>query len=112
MRDCDYLALDGHSLHIFLTVMEQGSINSAAVKLGITSTAVGNNLTKLRSVFRDPLFVRSGGREIVPTARAESLAGAARSVLTQLQELTAEQAFDPATSHLQYTVGASDLQCD
>lgn len=112
MRDCDYLALDGHSLHIFLTVMEQGSITSAATKLGITSSVIGNNLTKLRSVFRDPLFVRTGGQEIVPTARAESLADSARAVLSQLHELTVEPDFNPHRASLHYTIGANDFQRD
>lgn len=112
MRDCDYLALDGHSLHIFLTVMEQGSITGAATKLGITSTVIGNNLTKLRSVFRDPLFVRTGGREIVPTARAETLADAARGILSQLHDLTIEPEFTPQRTSLHYTIGANDFQRD
>ncbi|EIJ35332.1 LysR family transcriptional regulator [Thiothrix nivea] len=112
MRESDYLALDGHSMHIFLTVLEQGSVASAADKLGITRTVVGNSLTKLRSVFQDPLFVRTGGNEIVATARAESLAERMRLVLSEMRELTTEQAFKPQRASLHFTVGTNDLQRD
>lgn len=112
MRDNDYLALDGHSMYIFLTVLEQGSVASAADKLGITKTVIGNSLTKLRSVFQDPLFVRTGGQEIVATARAESLAQGMRSVLSDMQQLTAAQAFRPQQANLHFTVGTNDFQRD
>lgn len=112
MRENDYLALDGHSMHIFLTVLEQGSIASAADKLGITKTVIGNNLTKLRSVFQDPLFVRTGGQEIVATARAEHLAEGIRSVLSGMRQLTVEQDFKPKQASLRFTVGTNDFQRD
>ncbi|MDQ5768520.1 LysR family transcriptional regulator [Thiothrix subterranea] len=112
MKDHDYLALDGYSMHVFLTVLEQGSLASAADKLGITKTVIGNCLTKLRSVFHDPLFVRTGGQEIVATARAESLGERMRLVLADMQQLTAEQVFKPKQTALHFTVGTNDFQRD
>jgi DNA-binding transcriptional LysR family regulator len=112
MKDHDYLALDGYSMHVFLTVLEQGSLASAADKLGITKTVVGNCLTKLRSVFHDPLFVRTGGQEIVATARAESLGARMRLVLTEMQQLTAEQVFKPQHTAMHFTVGTNDFLRD
>ncbi len=112
MKDYDYLALDGHSMHVFLTVLEQGSIASAADKLGMTKTLIGNSLTRLRSVFHDPLFVRTGGQEIVATARAEHLADGMRSVLSGMQQLTSEQDFKPKQAVLNFTVGTNDAQRD
>lgn len=112
MRESDYLALDGHSMHIFLTVLEQGSVASAADKLGITKTVIGNSLTKLRSVFQDPLFVRTGGQEIVATARAENLAERMRMVLSGMRELTTEQDFKPQRASLHFTIGTNDFQRD
>jgi DNA-binding transcriptional LysR family regulator len=112
MKDADYLTLDGRSLHIFLTILEQGSVRGAAEKLGITRSIIGNNVDRLRAVFHDPLFVRTGGQEIVPTARAESLAGGMRSLLGQMQDLASEQVFKPKTSVLHYTIGANDFQRD
>lgn len=112
MKDNDYLALDGYSMNVFLTVLEQGSIASAAEKLGITKTVIGNCLTKLRSVFHDPLFVRTGGQEIVATARAENLGERMRLVLSEMQQLTSEPVFTPQRAVLNFTVGTNDFQRD
>lgn len=107
MKETDYLSLDGHSMHIFLTVLEQGSLASAAEKLGMTKTVIGNSLTKLRSVFHDPLFVRSGGQEIVATPRAYSLAAGMRDVLSGMQQLTLERTFTPQQANLTFTIGTN-----
>ncbi|SEA24660.1 DNA-binding transcriptional regulator, LysR family [Thiothrix caldifontis] len=112
MKDHDYLALDGHSMHVFLTVLEQGSIASAANKLGITKTVIGQCLTKLRSVFQDPLFVRTGGQEIVATARAENLGERMRVVLSEMQQLTATPVFKPQQAVLHFTVGTNHFLRD
>ena len=112
MKNDNYLALDGHSMHVFLTVLEQGSIANAADKLGITKTVIGNCLTKLRSIFHDPLFVRTGGQEIVATALAESLGERMRLVLSDMQQLTAEQVFKPKQAAVHFTVGSNDFQRD
>ncbi|MBU0653797.1 MAG: LysR family transcriptional regulator [Gammaproteobacteria bacterium] len=112
MKDEDYLALDGRSLQIFLAVMEQGSVTGAASKLGVTSMAVSNSLNRLRSVFNDPLFVRTGGREIVATARASALAEGARSLLEQMRELTCVTGFQPGNAALHVTVGTNDFLRD
>lgn len=112
MKDDDYLALDGYSMNVFLTVLEQGSLAGAADKLGITKTVIGHCLTKLRSAFHDPLFVRTGGQEIVPTARAESLGERVRLVLTEMQQLTAMPVFKPQQTALHFTVGTNDFQRD
>lgn len=112
MKDDNYLALDGHALRIFLTVLEQGSVGTAAEKLGVTKTVIGNNLTRLRSVFHDPLFVRTGGQEIVATARAERMADNVRALLEGMQDLTVEQDFSPEQARLHFTVAANDFQRD
>lgn len=112
MKDELYLALDGRSLQIFLAVMEQGSIPGAASKLGVTSTVISNSLDRLRSVFNDPLFVRTGGREIVATARAGSLVDGARSLLEQMRDLTSITDFQPGNASLHITVGTSDFLRD
>lgn len=112
MKDEDYLALDGRSLQIFLAVMEYGSVSGAASKLGVTSMVVSNSLNRLRSVFNDPLFVRSGGREIVATARAGALENDVRILLEQMRELTYKSDFQPKNATLKMTVGTNDFLRD
>src|SRR6185312_7929182 len=56
MKEIDHLALDGHALELFLAVLEEGSVTSAATRLGLTQSAVSHGLNKLRRIAGDPLF--------------------------------------------------------
>lgn len=107
----DHSDLDGHLLQVLLAVAEERSVTRAAVRLGVTQSAVSHLLDKLRQIVGDPLFVRSG-RGIVATARAEMLAGQARLLLAQMQAFAVAGAFDPARLEATITVAANDLQRD
>lgn len=72
--------IDLNLLTIFDAIMTEGSITRAASRLGMTQPALSNALTRLRRQVDDPLFVRVGNK-IVPTARAETLAGPIRQAL-------------------------------
>lgn len=111
MSRFDHLDLDGHLLALLLAVYEEGSVTRAAARLGVTQSAVSHLLDKLRGIVGDPLFVRSG-RGIVPTARAEALAGRARLLLEDLRGFTTLGGFDPARLDLTVTIAANDLQRD
>lgn len=106
-----FLALDGRSLRVFLAVLEAGSVTTAAHRLGVTQSAVSHCLERLRSIVRDPLFVKSG-RGIAATAHAQALAERARQLLDELQEFAAGADFDPATADIAVTVAANDFQRD
>ncbi len=111
MKEFDFLSLDGRSLRTFLTVLEELSVTGAAVRLGVTQSAVSHILDKLRLVLGDPLFVRSG-RGIVPTDRAIALRDPVRAVLDELKGLTNERVFDPTIGELDYVIAANDYQRD
>jgi DNA-binding transcriptional LysR family regulator len=112
MSRFDPLDLDGRLLALFLAVLDEGSVTRAAQRLGVTQSAVSHLLDKLRAIVGDPLVVKAG-RGIVPTARAEALAGRARVLLDELRSLTQDAArFDPATVQATLTVAANDLQRD
>ena len=72
MRKIDHLGLDGNTLQTFLTVLEEASVSKAAVRPGVSQSAVSHTLDKLRLTFDDSLFVRDG-RGIIPTAKAQKL---------------------------------------
>ena len=72
MSKIDYLGLDGRTLRVFLTVLEEKSVSRAAERLGVSQSAVSHTLDKLRTIFGDPLFIRIG-RGIESTARARAL---------------------------------------
>jgi len=111
MKEIDFLSLDGRSLRTFLAVLEELSVTGAAVRLGVTQSAVSHILDKLRLVLGDPLFVRSG-RGIVPTDRAIALRDPVRAVLDELKGLTNERVFDPLIGSLEFTIAANDFQRD
>ncbi len=111
MDDLDYSQLDGRSLRLFLTVVEEGSVTGAAERLGLTQSAVSHSLERLRAIARDPLFVKSG-RGIVPTAHALALVERARGLLDEMKSFASGASFDPSQVRGPITIAANDFQRD
>lgn len=111
MNRIDACELDGRLLHLLLAVLETGSVTAAAVRLGVTQSAVSHGLDRLRAITGDPLFVKSG-RGIVATARAEALAQPARDLLSGMARFTQHDSFDPAGWRGTFTIAANDFQRD
>lgn len=111
MNNFDYKDLDWHLLNIFLTVLQESNVSRAADRLNLTQSTVSHALNKLRAIFGDPLFVRSG-RGIVPTERARSLQESVMQVLDSMKKLSDERAFDPLLQPLRFTIAANDLTRD
>jgi DNA-binding transcriptional LysR family regulator len=111
MSQFDHLDLDGHLLRLLLAVIEEGSITRAALRLGVTQSAVSHLLDKLRAIAGDPLFVKAG-RGIVPTAHAQVLAVRARALLDEMRGFSTAAGFDPATLSATVTIAANELQRD
>ena len=63
---------DLNLLKTFHALLNEGSTIKAAEKLGLSQPAVSAALGRLRHVFNDPLFIRTGQR-LEPTAVAVSL---------------------------------------
>ncbi len=73
-----------------------GSITAAADALGLSQPAVSHALRKLRSTFKDQLFVRTSSG-VTPTPLADQLAASARRIQSLVHaELSASVHFDPA----------------
>jgi DNA-binding transcriptional LysR family regulator len=108
MSDFDYLGLDASSLRTFLTVLEESSVSKAAIRLGVSQSAVSHTLDKLRSVFKDPLFEREG-RGIVATARARRLQEPITAVLGDLRSLIVQDDFDPRVTPLEFSIATNDF---
>lgn len=109
MNNIDYLDLDGRMLHLFLTVLEEKSVTRAAVRLGVTQSAVSHTLDKLRIILGDPLFVRSG-RGIAATRHAEQLAENITPLLESLKQMAEPAEFDLVSVSGVFTIGANDYQ--
>ena len=111
MSRFDHSDLDGHLLELLLAVHEEQSVTRAAVRLGVTQSAVSHLLDKLRTIVGDPLFVRAG-RGIVATARADALAQRARLLLDDMRGFVTTAGFDPTQVQATITIAANDLQRD
>lgn len=68
----DEKKLDLNLLPIFIEIYIHQSITKAGITLGLSTTAVSNTLTKLKSHFGDPLFLREG-LNLAPTKIAHEL---------------------------------------
>src|SRR5436305_14512866 len=81
-------------LTVFDTVMQERNLTRAGRRLGLTQPAVSHALTRLRHLMNDELFVR-GPEGMVPTSRAEQIAGPVHEALAGLQIALEPQASQP-----------------
>lgn len=101
--------IDLNLLKIFGAIHAEGSVSGAARRIGLTQPSVSHGLSRLRTLFGDPLFVRAkGGVEPTPVARriAPALASALVAVQTVLDDALS---FDPATARRVFRFHMSDL---
>lgn len=103
----DIRNLDLNLLKALDALLDERSVTRAADRLALTQPAVSGMLNRLRENFDDPLFVRAQ-RGIVPTLRAEQLAGPVKQLLADVERLVKPQAFNPATADLTLRLAATD----
>ena len=100
--------LDTRLLRAFLVLMAERNVSRAAERLGMSQPAVSHVLTRLRTVFDDPLLLRSRGG-MTPTNRALELEARVRELLKAYEELVEPvRSFDPATSTRRFVVTAPE----
>lgn len=98
-------------LRTFDALLRERSVSRAASRLFLSQPAVSASLKRLRELFDDPLFTRTG-HGVVPTPRALTLAPRVEAVLTEMHRLVnQEQPFDPATSDRILRIAGSDHAC-
>jgi LysR family transcriptional activator of mexEF-oprN operon len=108
MNRNDLRRLDLNLLIVFETLMHERSVTRAAEKLFLGQPAISAALSRLRSLFDDPLFVRTG-RSMEPTARAQEIFALLSPALDSISTAVSRAAdFDPATSTAVFRVGLSD----
>src|SRR5262252_2516934 len=90
--------LDLNLLRAFDAVLRDGSVTSAAKRLGLSQPAMSNALARLRRLLGDPLFMRTPGG-MRPTPFAQQLAAPVQQALDLIRASLSQQAgFDPKTS--------------
>ena len=93
---------------VFETLMQERNVTRVAEKLFLGQPTISSALNRLRTLFKDPLFVRIGHR-MEPTARAEEIIRHLSPALDAMSiALSLSQDFDPATSAMTFRIGLSD----
>ena len=108
MSSIDLNSIDLNLLVAFESLFEEQSVTAAAERMHIGQSAMSYALKRLRILFEDELFIRSG-REMQPTIKAKAVAPGISAALQQIrQTLQSNQQFDPATARQTFIIGSSD----
>lgn len=108
MNRNDLRRLDLNLLIVFETLMHERSVTRAAEKLFLGQPAISAALSRLRTLFDDPLFVRTG-RTMEPTTRAQEIFTLLSPALDSISTAVSRAAdFHPATSKAVFRIGLSD----
>jgi DNA-binding transcriptional LysR family regulator len=89
------------------TLLKERNVTRAAARLGVSQSAMSHSLRRMRALFDDPLFV-STPRGMVPTPRAQELAGPIERMLKDVEHLLDQPRFDPGTARRKFRLVASD----
>ncbi len=97
------------NLLVYLDILlRERNVTRAANYLGISQPAMSNSLRRLRSLFDDPLLVRTSGG-MTPTERACELAPMLRRLLLDMEKVVQPKTdFNPAASDRVFRIMASD----
>lgn len=95
-------------LHMFNAIMTEGSITRAADRLGMTQPAVSNAVSRMRTVWKDPVFIKRG-RRVEPTSYALSLWDQVRNPLHELSNAVNSTRFVPADSKRTFRIAVNNL---
>lgn len=104
----DARKLDLNLLVVLDALLAEKNLTHAGERIGMTQPAVSSSLTKLRSLFDDPLLVRQG-RGFTLTPRAEQLVPTVAECVSAVHRtFEVLPTFDPLTSTRTFIVSASD----
>ncbi|MBV1879195.1 MAG: LysR family transcriptional regulator [Pseudomonadales bacterium] len=94
---------------VFDAIYTEGNLTRAGEIIGITQPAVSNSLSRLRTLFDDPMFVRTADG-MVPTPVAQNIVGSVRQALGLIRSSVQEsESFDPLASDKRFRVSMTDL---
>ncbi|PYB96622.1 LysR family transcriptional regulator [Pseudomonas koreensis] len=108
MSQMNIADIDLNLLKVFEALHEESSASRAALRLGVTQSAVSAALRRLREVYGDQLFVRTG-RGLAPTLQANQLKPVISDALNKCRQSLAM--LDPATNQYEgrsVAIGLSD----
>lgn len=92
---------------IFDAIMQEQSVSIAAQRLSMTQPSVSNALSRMRHVFKDPLFIKDG-RGIKPTPFASSLWLQVSSSLNIISDVVNPKTFVPHYAKRTFRIALTD----
>ncbi len=98
-------------LTVFDAIMTEGSITRAAERLAMTQPAVSNTVSRMRSLWKDEVFIKDG-RNIQPTLYAKNLWAEIKEPLQQLDRAITPTAFEPGTAKRTFRIASADAIID
>jgi DNA-binding transcriptional LysR family regulator len=108
LNEIDLSRADLNLLVLFEAVLKERHVGRAAQRLSLSASAVSHGLGRLRRLLGDPLFLKTP-KGVVPTARAQELAGAIAEILARVRGVLSTAApFDPASATRRFALGAPD----
>ncbi|MFW9269263.1 MULTISPECIES: LysR family transcriptional regulator [unclassified Pseudomonas] len=96
MSQMNIVDVDLNLLKTFEALHDESSASRAALRLGVTQSAISAALRRLRGIYDDQLFVRTG-RGLAPTLRANQLKPVISEALDKCRQSLAM--VDPGASH-------------
>ena len=101
--------VDLNLLVAFDALMVERNVTRAARSIGLSQPAMSNALARLRTVFSDPLLVRTANG-MQPTLRALELTDAVRGALKQVQRVFDQQpTFEPSLARQNFIIRMGDM---
>ncbi|BFG73368.1 LysR family transcriptional regulator [Paraburkholderia terrae] len=100
--------VDLNLLRVFQAIVDERSLTKAGERLALSQPAISYSLARLRTLFDDPLFIRTrSGMQPTPIAlELASIVG--RALDTVREALRYAESFDPATSTRTFRLSLSD----
>jgi DNA-binding transcriptional LysR family regulator len=100
-------SIDLNLLVVFDAIMQAKTLTRAGQELGMSQPAVSHALARLRHMIKDDLFVRTP-EGMLPTPRAERMAGPVRAALQELQVTLASDRFEASQSSRSFIIVANN----
>ncbi len=111
--ESDDLELESINVNLLLALnalLRERSVTGAGRMLGLSQSSMSHALAQLRSLFDDPLLVRSH-RGMAPTPRAEQIETPLRRALKELQKaIQLPSRFDPMEARKRFDIASDEVQ--
>lgn len=105
----DIRSLDLNLLVVFDAMLKHQSVTKAAEAIKLSQPAMSAAISRLRNLFDDPLFVRTGSG-MAPTPKAQSLSPSIRLVVQTIQtDILLPRDFDAKLSDRTFTLVTPDI---